>query len=378
MIRFHGKPFLEYIIERLKENGVEEVVLLLGYLPNAIVDYFKNGEDFGIKIKYSIGEIEDKTGTRIRNAKKLLDNYFMLLYCDNLLPIDFIKYFDFYKNIKSSASVIVYTNKDGFSKNNIKIDENGYVINYDKERNEKDLTGVDIGFFILEKEKIFSLMPKDNFSFEKVVLPSLIKRNDLSAFLTDQRYYSIGNLDRLKITEEFLMPKKVVFLDRDGVINKKPPKADYVKSWDEFEFLPGVLEGIKILTENNYQIYIISNQAGIARGMMTEKDLEDIHNKMINEIKKHSGKINDIYYCPHGWDEGCECRKPKPGMFYQASREHHLDLTKSIFIGDDERDNLAGDAADVKTILISPKDNFLEIIQSKIIKNKNDVFKLNN
>lgn len=372
MIRFHDKPFLEYLIERLKENGIEEVVLLLGFLPDKIVDYFKNGEDFGIKINYSIGKVEDKTGTRIRNAKDLIDDHFILMYCDNLLPINFDEYFDFYDTQKTSASVIIYTNKDGFSKNNIKVGSDNLVIKYDKSRRDTDLSGVEIGFFIFKKEKIINLMPAGNFSFEKKVIPPLVENNDLSGFLTDQRYYSIGNLERLKITEEFLRPKKVIFLDRDGVINKKAPKADYIKSWDEFEFLPGVLDGIKVLTQNNYQIYIISNQAGIARGMMTQENLTNIHRNMISEIEKNGGRIDDIYYCPHGWGDNCDCRKPKPGMFYQASREHHIDLSKSFFIGDDERDKLAGDKAGIKTFLVKSDGDFIDMFSKILESEKNN------
>jgi len=364
MIQFHGKPFLEYIIEMLKENGINKITLLLGYLPDPVVDYFGNGKKFGIKIKYSIGAVEDKTGTRIRNAEELLDKHFMLMYCDNYLPFNLQQYVDFHNKQKTQATVMVYTNKDGFTKNNILVDSDGFVVKYDKTRKDKNLSGVEIGFFILNKEKIFSMMPNDNFSFEKVIIPPLVKEHNLSGFLTDNRYYSIGNLERLKITERFLKPKKVVFLDRDGVINKKAPKADYVKKWEEFEFIPGAIEGMKYLSENGYQIHIITNQAGIARGMMTEEDLADIHKKLKEELAKHGIKIEAIYYCPHGWDEGCDCRKPKPGMFYQAAREHDINLSKTIFIGDDERDKIAGDAAGLKTILVYPNESLLEVVKT--------------
>jgi len=363
MINFHNKPFLEYLIEMIKENGVKEVVLLVGYLSEKIVEYFGDGSRFDVKIKYSIGGVDDETGTRIRDAENLLNDRFFLLYCDNYLPLDFETYINFYNRQKTSASVVVYSNKDRFTKNNVSVNQYGIVTKYDKTRKDPDLNGVEIGFFILEKEKIFKLMPDENFSFEKVVIPPLVKNKELSGFLTDQRYYSIGNLERIRITEEFLKTKKVIFLDRDGVINKKAPKADYVKSWEEFEFLPGVLEGIRLLKENDYQIFIISNQAGIARGLMTEEDLAGIHNNMISEIEKNGGRIDGVYYCPHGWDENCECRKPKPGMFYRASREHHIDLSKSYFIGDDERDKIAGEAAGMKTILVDPDNNFMDVVK---------------
>ena len=365
MIPINRKPFLEYLIDLLKENGIKEAVLLLGYLPDKIREYFGNGSDFGIKIKYSIGDVSFETGKRIKNAEELLDNNFLLMYCDNYWPLNFKKLVKYHNNHNVLATVTIYTNKDNFTKSNMKVDDQGYVILYDKSRKEKNLSGVDIGFFIVNK-KVFELMPDTNFSFEKKILPKLTKKKQLAGYLTDHKYYSIGKIERLPITEQFLKPKKVLFLDRDGVINKKPFKADYVKSWDEFEFLPGSVEAITLLTQNGYEIYIISNQAGIARGIMTKDNLKGIHKKMKNELRKHGARISGIYYCPHGWDDGCECRKPKPGMFFQAAREHHIDLTKTIFIGDDERDIEAGEAARVKTILVTPNKSFLEIVKDLI------------
>jgi D-glycero-D-manno-heptose 1,7-bisphosphate phosphatase len=78
---------------------------------------------------------------------------------------------------------------------------------------------------------------------------------------------------------------------------------------------------------------------------MTEQQLESVHHRMRTEAEEAGGRIDAIYYCPHGWDAGCECRKPKPGMLFQAQREHHLDLTRTTFVGDDERDEAAADAA---------------------------------
>ena len=369
MIPINRKPFLEYLIDLLKENGIEEVVLLLGYLPEKINKYFGNGSKYGINIKYSIGDVSFETGKRIKNAEGLLDGNFLLMYCDNYWPLNLRKLVEYHDNHNVLTTVTIYTNKDNFTKSNMKVDNQGYVILYDKSRKGKNLSGVDIGFFIINK-KVLELMSDTNFSFEKEILPKLIKEKQIAGYLTDHKYYSIGKIERLPATEQFLKSKKVILLDRDGVINKKPPKADYVKNWNEFKFLPGAIEAFKILTQNGYEIYIISNQAGIARGMMTDNDLEEIHRNMVNEIEKKGGKVSDIYYCPHGWDEGCECRKPKPGMFFQAAREHYLDLTKIIFIGDDERDVEAGEAAGVKTILVAPNKSFLGIVKELIKSDK--------
>lgn len=365
MISINNRPFLEYLIEMLKENGVTDILLLLGYLPKKITAYFGSGKKFGVNIKYSITDVSDETGTRIKKAARFLNNIFLLMYCDNYWPLNLKKLSEFHFKQKTLATVTIYTNKDSITQNNVLVDDNGYVIKYDKSRKDKNLNGVEIGFFIVNK-KVLELMPDYNFSFEKEILPLLISKKQLSGFQTDHRYYSISTPERVKLTKKFLQPKKVVFLDRDGVINKRPPKADYVKNWKEFEFLPRAIEALRLLNQNNYDICIISNQPGIARGIMTKNDLILIQENLEKELKKNNIKINGFYYCLHGWDDNCECRKPKPGLLFQAARDHHLDLTKTIFIGDDERDFQAGEAAGCKTILLGPEENLFQIVKSLI------------
>lgn len=157
--------------------------------------------------------------------------------------------------------------------------------------------------------------------------------------------------------------KNNIFLDRDGIVNKKPSNSDYVKSWEEFYILPGVIEALQLLVENNIQIFIITNQAGIARGLMSEKDLQVIHKNLLSVLKKNNIQIAKIYFCPHGWDDGCVCRKPKPGMLLRAAKEFTFDIKNSIFIGDDNRDKEAGDAAGCQTILMEANGNLLEIVR---------------
>jgi D-glycero-D-manno-heptose 1,7-bisphosphate phosphatase len=213
-------------------------------------------------------------------------------------------------------------------------------------------------------KKVLELMPEHDFSFEEEILPLLVDKRQLSGYRTEHRYYYISTPESLKETERYLQPRRVVFLDRDGVINRKPPENDYVKNWSEFEFIPGAIEALKLLTQNGYDIYIITNQRGIARGIMSERDLDIIHEKMKAELGKHNAKINGIYYCPHGLDDGCDCRKPKPGLLFRAASEHELNLTTAVFIGDDESDLQAGDAAGCKTILVEPGKDLLQVVSS--------------
>ena len=148
-----------------------------------------------------------------------------------------------------------------------------------------------------------------------------------------------------------MMANRAVFLDRDGVINENLDD-DYVKTWDEFVFLPGAIEAIKRLAQSDLYVIIVSNQAGINKGIFSIDALDDIHKHMLDEIETRGGKIKAIYYCQHRDDENCECRKPKPGMLYEASKEHNIDLHESYLIGDSIRDIEAGSKAGCITFLV--------------------------
>ncbi|HLL79489.1 MAG TPA: D-glycero-beta-D-manno-heptose 1,7-bisphosphate 7-phosphatase [Ktedonobacteraceae bacterium] len=141
-----------------------------------------------------------------------------------------------------------------------------------------------------------------------------------------------------------------IFLDRDGVINEN--RADYVKSWSEFRFLPGAKEAIAALTKEGHRILVCSNQACIARGILPLETVEDIHARMIAELAQVGGRIEKVYFCPHGKDEGCFCRKPRPGMLLRARDELGVDMSDALFIGDSITDMRAGWAAGIPTLLV--------------------------
>ena len=145
--------------------------------------------------------------------------------------------------------------------------------------------------------------------------------------------------------------EKVVFIDRDGVINVDPI-GDYVKSWKEFKFEKGALEALKKITDAGYQIILISNQAGIGDGIYTEAALWDIQKHMLEEFDKHGICIRSSYYCLHGKQAGCKCRKPEIGLFEKAAKELSFDRSKTFFIGDKATDVEAGKRFGLKTIMV--------------------------
>jgi len=150
---------------------------------------------------------------------------------------------------------------------------------------------------------------------------------------------------------------KVIFLDRDGVINEYPGDKDYVKSWKEFRFLPRIKPALKKLVSRGFKLFVISNQAGVAKGIYSQADLDLITKNMLAELNKKEKVISDVYYCTHHKDENCSCRKPRTGLIELAvtklkKEDCGIELGKSYFIGDTLSDIETGKAAGLKTILV--------------------------
>ncbi|RMH71754.1 MAG: D-glycero-beta-D-manno-heptose 1,7-bisphosphate 7-phosphatase [Gemmatimonadetes bacterium] len=146
------------------------------------------------------------------------------------------------------------------------------------------------------------------------------------------------------------MKPTIIFLDRDGVINVN--RDDYVKSWAEFQFLPDVLTALKILHDHEIPVIVITNQSAIGRGIVTETTVQEIHRRMAHQVEQAGGYITAVYYCPHHPSEGCNCRKPRPGMLIQAAHDFNLDLRKCVFVGDNMRDIEAGKNAGCQTVFV--------------------------
>jgi len=145
---------------------------------------------------------------------------------------------------------------------------------------------------------------------------------------------------------------RFVLLDRDGVINRRI-MSGYVTRWADFVFLPGALEALRLLKEKNHQVIVVSNQAGVGKGLMTPSDLEEITRRFVAEVEGQGGRILAVYYCTHRAEDGCECRKPKPGLLRRAQAEHRFNLERTFLIGDTESDLLTAHAAGCPAIMVS-------------------------
>jgi D-glycero-D-manno-heptose 1,7-bisphosphate phosphatase len=151
-----------------------------------------------------------------------------------------------------------------------------------------------------------------------------------------------------------------VFLDRDGVINRKLPDGRFVRCWSEFEFLPGVKEAVRLLNENGIRVIVVTNQRGIGLGLYSEDDLLHLHKQMTAALRKHGAKLNGIYYCPHA-EGACACRKPGIGMFEHAFRDFgDAAPSRSVVVGDSLSDMQAAQKLGAMKVLIGSIDRTMQ------------------
>ena len=157
------------------------------------------------------------------------------------------------------------------------------------------------------------------------------------------------------------MATKAVFLDRDGVLNRKMPDGHYVNSWDDLDILPGAMEAVRRLNAAGFLVFVVTNQRNVARKQISAGGLEQIHSRLQQTFAENGAIIREFYCCPHEIDEDCNCRKPQPGMLLRALREHNLDLSQCWMVGDSASDIEAGNRAGCRTIWITESKASAEI-----------------
>ena len=350
MVSVNGRPFLQYLLEQLAENGISRFVLLTGYLGEKIVEYFGDGSFWGWSISYSNGPVEWSTTKRIHEALDQIDEQFLLLYSDNFAQLR-LSELARVKNDRNSAITLSVVRK---FPGNIQLDANSSVAKYDSSRSESSADFVEIGYSLISKSKIIACLDEhihENFSS---VIQSLTEDQQVSAVQVKTGYMSISDPLRLSRTEAFLKQHKILLLDRDGTLNVKPQRGEYVNSIDEFNWIESSRDALRTLGEKGFSFIIISNQAGVATGATKLEDLNKINEFIRAEFLSLGLRLLEIYVCTDHWNSESEFRKPNPGMFLAAAIDHKFRLDHSIYVGDDIRDAVAAKNAGCKCVLVSP------------------------
>lgn len=378
MIPILGKPILEYQIEVLARQGVNNIVLVIGHLGHVVKEYFANGEKFGVKIDY----IEEKeplgTAGALYYLKDKIKEDFLLLCGDLIFDIDILKFYTAHKTYGGEVTLFTHPNSHPYDSGIIIADENKKVRNWLHKEDERlwYRNRVNAGLHFMSPA-VFSRFPDvKKRDLDRDILKPLIAEGKLFVYDSPEYVKDMGTPDRFySVTEDIQTGKiaaknlskkqRAVFLDRDGTINKY---KGFLTDIEDFELTEGASEAVRRINESGYLAIVVSNQPVIARGEVSLTELEEIHNKMETLLGADGAYLDAIYYCPHHPDKGfagerpeykinCDCRKPQAGMLLRAAKEFNIDLSRSWMVGDGDNDVLCGKNAGCKTARIGTDAN---------------------
>ncbi|MBK7232411.1 MAG: HAD-IIIA family hydrolase [Saprospiraceae bacterium] len=352
------RPFLHALLLYLKSQNINHFVFSLGYKSELVIDYVrKNFSD--LKFSFVIEDQPLGTGGAIQKAiiQCQSENIFVI-NADTYYPVDLNSLYQFHTYKKANISLtlkpMVFPHRYG----TVEIDIHQKVTQF-HEKKEINYGLINGGIYVISKSWFLSLDLPEVFSFEKEVLENENYQDTLFAQVNDLPFIDIGVPEDYARAEEFLSmnldykPKiKNLFLDRDGVINELRPN-DYVKKFEEFMFRAEVLEELHLIAPSFEKIFVVTNQAGIGKALMTDEDLLNIHDMMEEFLEFFGVRFAGIYFCPHTKESECNCRKPKSGMLDQAKMDFpNLLFAESVIIGDSNTDMLMGRSRGMKTVAL--------------------------
>ncbi len=344
LVPMNGVPMLKLQMDFLFDIGNRDFLILAGYRSDMVRAYAE-GLDFGEDAKIEIIETPESysPAMRLLNAQKQIGNDFMIVYCDN-----FVDDSDSILAVtKSSAecTLLVEQRKIG----NVSL---GSWSRYHLERSELQ-PYVDLGFIRVKSEYFFNLLNQ-----EKSLPHTLSMISDsqkLATVVTTSKLLSTSTIDRFNNQRSH---RKTLLIDRDGILNEKMPSRVYLTSFDQYK---PIVENRRFLTKlcsRGIDVVIATNQPGIATGELDEQFLDNLHSRMIVELLLLGIPVIGLYVCPHHWDDNCECRKPKPGMLESSITDYDLKKESLVYIGDEEKDQIAAHACGIEGIVIGQTDQY--------------------
>lgn len=400
MLEISGYPILYHQMMNLKKNGITDITVIIGHLGNVIKDYFGDGKQFGLNISYVEEDPQKPLGTAgsLYFLKDKLKENFVFLLADVFIDIDFEKMEQYH--IANNADVTLLTHPNGHPfDSDLVVEEGGVVKAFDYKSNDRTTYNyknlVNAGVMIFSPSVFKYLTELRKYNYEKDIIAPLINDGKVVSYKSSEYAKDMGTPERYRRVQEdynsgicdaknLANKQKAIFLDRDGTINEY---VGFLRKEEDFRLIPGVSEAIKKINNSGYLAIVVTNQPVIARGEVTEEELEEIHKKMETLLGLDGAYIDDIYYCPHHPDKGfegeipelkieCDCRKPKTGMLEKAAREHNIDLSSSIMIGDSTLDIKMAENAGMQSVLLKTgqkgEDGKYEVSPTLIAEDLND------
>lgn len=356
-----GRPFLGYIIDNLRMQGISTFIFSLGFKADSIEQYLK--EHFPTLDYTSVTENEPLgTGGGIRLAlQKAKSRDVLIVNGDTLFKVNVEQLAGQHRQKGAECTLALKPMKAFDRYGVVQLNEEQKVLSF-HEKKPYDEGLINGGVYLLSKEKFFQRSFPPKFSFEKDYLEAYCCEGIFYGDVQEGYFIDIGISSDYKKAQTDLAPaqldlKKVdknwsLFIDRDGVINDEK-LGEYVLHWDEFVFSPGVLQSLKKLSDVFGHRFLVTNQRGVGKGLMSQADLDTIHYEMQREISVVGGHLDKIYYCTDV-EAGSFYRKPNPGMALQAKKDFpEIDFKKSIMVGNKPSDMRFGRAAGMFTVFLA-------------------------
>ncbi len=390
MIKIEGKPVLEREIECLREQNFTNLIITVSYLADHIINYFGDGEKFGVNIEYFIEKSPLGNAGALFKLKDRLDSDFLLLNADAIFDIDFNRFVAYHREKGGLVTLFTHPNSHPYDSGVLIAGGDGLVqqwLTKDDFRPQWYANRVNAGLHVMNPKVLdMCCINADSVGttvdgkivkvdLDRQILKPLCGTGKMFCYNSPEYVKDMGTPDRYKAVcadyaagrvraKNLRNKQKAIFLDRDGTINKY---VGFLRDVDEFELLPGTAEAIKKINASGFLAIVVTNQPVIARGEVSCQKLEEIHNKLETLLGREGAYLDGIYFCPHHPHKGyagevpelkieCECRKPKPGMLLHAAEDFNIDLTESWMVGDGENDIKAGKAAGCRTALIGSND----------------------
>jgi D-glycero-alpha-D-manno-heptose 1-phosphate guanylyltransferase len=356
-----GRPFLTYVIDYLRMQGISRFVFSLGYKAEVIEQFLK--EHYTTLDYTSVTEDEPLgTGGGIRLAlQKIKTDNVLVVNGDTLFKVDVEELYNKHIIANAECTIALKTIDKADRYGVTVVNSDSKIVSFN-EKGTSEAGLINTGVYLLNRTKFFNRSFPFRFSFEKAYLQSLCYEGTFYGSVQDKYFIDIGvPADYDKARQEFARPildlKKVdnrwtLFIDRDGVINEETI-GEYILHWDKFVFSKGVLHAFKKISDAFGRLLVVTNQKGVGKGLMTKESLYTIHHSMQREVEVAGGRIDKIYFCTD-LDNTSLYRKPNPGMAMHAKKEFpDIDFTRSIMVGNKRSDMQFGRAAGMFTVFLA-------------------------
>jgi D-glycero-alpha-D-manno-heptose 1-phosphate guanylyltransferase len=359
-----GRPFLFYVVNYLRSQGIEKFIFSLGYKHDQILEWLQT-QFPTLNYRYVIEEKPLGTGGAIRLATTTAESENLLIANgDTLFRADILKAEAIHFNKKAACTLLLKPMQDFDRYGVVEINAEKEVTGF-REKQVYERGNINGGLYLLNRERFLKQEFPEVFSFETEYLEKTFRSNKIYGIVDENYFIDIGIPQDFQKAQADLAPPPLslksfnrnwnLFIDRDGVINHDT-KDDYIRNWKLFRFYDGVPEALKKLSGLFGRIIIISNQRGVERGLMTEEDLQDIHRKMHGELLAAGARVDHIYYCT-ARDEKDPFRKPNPGMAFGAKKDFpDIEFSRSLMIGNKLSDMLFARNAGMYSIFLATTD----------------------